>query len=559
MAPQAPASHLANFPALPPFLAQILYNRGLTDPEVAEAFLNGSAALEHDPLTMSGVAIAVRRIQQAIASNQEIVVYGDFDVDGLTATAVLVEALKCAGARVAPYIPSRDDEGYGLNLGAIARLCDSGIGLLLTVDCGISSVSEIAYAAGRGLDVIVTDHHHVPTCLPPALAIINPRQPGCRYPFKDLAGVGVAYKLACALLASSNCSPAMPNDPLDLVALGTVADMMPLIDENRSLVQRGLQALRKSGRVGLQELIRLAGTKTVDSESISFALAPRLNAAGRLADPYCAYQIMVTDSEDEARVLAAGLESTNQERQALTKRLVHEAEGQILSEGGAGSLIFVSGSGFKAGVVGLVAGKLAESHYRPAVVVEVGDETSRGSARSIPDFNIVMALQECSELLVRFGGHAQAAGFTITNANLKALCSRLSTVADRELSGKVLDASLPIDVELPIAQATWGALRQMEALAPFGHGNPQPTLVARRARVVGYPKVVGTDHLRLRLADQGSPLALDAIAFRMSSLVDELSAAPLWDVAYTLGRNEWGGNPPILQMNVKDMRPSTYP
>jgi single-stranded-DNA-specific exonuclease len=549
---------VSRFPALPAFLAQILYNRGLTDPVDAEAFLSDARAVEHDPLSMSGMGAAVRRIHQAIAGGEQVVVYGDFDVDGLTATAVLVEALRSAGGRVDPYIPSRDDEGYGLNLGAVERLCDAGIGLLITVDCGISSVTEITFAAGRGLDVIVTDHHHVPPTLPPALAIVNPRQPGCQYPFKDLAGVGVAYKLASAVLPGLGDGLLPSRSALDLVALGTVADMVPLTGENRSLVQRGLRALRDTPRPGLRELIRVAGTKSVDSESISFALAPRLNSAGRLADAYCAYQILVTDDLAESRDLAAGLEGTNQERQGLTRRLEQVAEAQICSEGGPGSLLFVSGAGFRAGVVGLVAGKLAETHYRPAVVVEQGEETSRGSARSIPEFNIVCALEECRDLLVRFGGHAQAAGFTVENGNLSALRGRLADIAARELAGVGLDATLAIDTELPIAQASWGALRHMESLAPFGYGNPQPTLLARRARVVGYPKVVGSDHLRLRLADSRSGLALDAIAFRMGSLIDGLSAAPLWDVVYTLGQNEWGGNAPVLQMNVKDMRPASH-
>lgn len=542
---------------LPTFVEQILYNRGITTLEGMTRFLSDEGGPVYDPFLLKGMHQAVDRIIWAIGQGEPIVVYGDFDADGITSTALLVECLQALGADVEPYIPHRLEEGYGLNSQALQSLARAGKRLVITVDCGVSSIAEVTNACAWGLDVIITDHHHIPKALPPALAIINPKQLDCRYPFKDLAGVGVAYKLAQALYAALDVPQAERPVANDLVALGTVADLAPLIEENRALVKRGLQALNPPHRPGLQAMLQTAGVDRVDAWTIGFILGPRLNAMGRLEHAIASYRLLLTDSWEEALSLARKLEATNQERQRLTNELQEKARQEILERGAQEKLILVAGSDYPLGIVGLVAGRLAEELYRPVLVVGLGEKESRGSARSIAEFNIIAALEECRDLLLRYGGHAQAAGFTIETCKLDHFHLRLCQIAQRDLANIELQPTLFIDVELPLTEITWDTLRWLEKLAPFGYANPAPVFMSRRVRLYAPPRVVGKDHLRLKLAQHNSRLVLDAIGFRLAHLQEALSKHPYWDVAYTLEENRWGDQPPVLQLNIKDMKPSS--
>jgi single-stranded-DNA-specific exonuclease len=558
-----------------------LFNRGITDPAEADAFLNGRP-LFHDPYRMLGMTQAVERIRAAIRRAEPIVVYGDFDADGVTATVLLVKTLGALGAQVQPYIPHRVDEGYGLNCDALDKIAGWGVRLVITVDCGIRSPVEAAHAAALGLDMIITDHHSIfrdeddVERLPSALAVINPKRQGDLYPFKELAGVGIAFKLAQALLMAEKQAPRGPEpvsleerDLLDLVALGTVADLAPLLGENRFLVQRGLVELRRPQRPGVQAMLeeaRLAPAK-VDATAIGFILGPRLNAAGRLATAETSYRLLTAADALTARPLAEELGRLNTERQRLTAELVALAKTQIECPAVPGIeadradryLFLIANADFKPGIVGLIAGRLTEETYRPVLVAQAGPEETHGSARSIPEFNITAALDECKDLLKRYGGHAAAAGFTVLNENLTPLQARLEQIASRELSGRDLTPSLAVDAVVSLGAIDWALHGLLAQLEPCGYGNGQPVLASRGLEVVN-ARPVGQDaqHLKLVVRDPADtgPAArrvLDAIAFRHGAWHGQLPRRI--DLAYTVEANEYGGER-RLQLNVRDIRPA---
>ncbi len=558
VAPPVPQSHLARFPHLPPLLVQLLYNRGITAPDEVNEFLAGGAPGE-SPFYLAGMSKAVARIRQAIRMGEPIAVYGDFDADGMAATALLTQTLKALGAQVVPYIPDRVDEGYGLNIPALRRLYRRGIRVVVTVDCGIRAVAEVEKAR-RGLDLIITDHHSVGEELPPALAVINPKRADCPYPFKDLAGVGVAFKLAQALLLSHRQQPLKQakaslaeEDLLDLVALGTVTDMVPLLGENRYLLIRGLEKLNDPQRPGLKALITSAGLKpgSIDTTAIGYILGPRLNAAGRIDDPMLSYRLLTTDSPIEAEELARQLEELNRKRQALTEESLERAREQVLAMSEE-KLFFVADEDFLPGIVGLVAGRLTEEFYRPSVVVSQGEEESCGSCRSIPELNITLALEECCDLLRRYGGHAAAAGFTIASENLDALRGRLKRIAERELEEVELTPTLSIDAEVKLSEMDWATQAQLERLKPYGYANPVPLFLSRGVEVRD-ARAVGAEgeHLKLTLSDGRA--IWDAIAFDQGHRIAELPRRI--DVVYSVEVNEWEGER-RLQLDVKDLRPS---
>lgn len=575
IAPVVPARQRERLSHINPLLVQILFNRGVTDPAEAEAFLNGRP-LFYDPNRMLGMTTAVERIRRAIRQREPIVVYGDFDADGVTATALLVQALTAFGADVRPYIPHRVDEGYGLNCDALDKIAGWGVRLVITVDCGIRSPAEVAHGSALGLDLIVTDHHSIfrdeadVERLPPALAVINPKRQGDPYPFKDLAGVGIAFKLAQALLLAEKQSPLGPEPAqleeralLDLVALGTVADLAPLLGENRFLVQRGLAELRRPQRPGIQAMLeeaRLAPAK-VDATAIGFVLGPRLNAAGRLATAETSYNLLTAPDPLTARPLAEELGRLNAERQRLTAESVALAKTHIEEAGRPDRRLFlIAHADFKPGIVGLIAGRLTEEFYRPALVAEAGPAETHGSARSIPEFNITAALDECKDLLKRYGGHAAAAGFTVLNPNLPAFRARLEEIAARELGGRDLTPTLSVDAVVGLGAIDWAMQEFLAQLEPCGYGNGQPVLASRGLEVVSQ-RTVGQDaqHLKLAVRDPAETglagrRVLDAIAFRLGAWYNQLPRRI--DLAYTVEVNEYGGER-RLQLNVKDIRPAT--
>ena len=558
IAPRVPSLALARFPELHPILVQILYNRGITTPELATTFLAPEALLGN-PFQLRGMNETVDRLRRAMRAHEPIAVYGDFDVDGVTATALLVQALQALGADARPYIPHRIDEGYGLNKDALVQLKEQGVTVVVTVDCGVRSLPEVAFGKQIGLDMIVTDHHAPGDELPDAYAVVNPKQPACPYPSKELSGAGVAFKLAQALLRAHENTPIndhraaiSENDLFDLVALGTVADLVPLSGENRALVKRGLERLRSSERPGIQAMIRYAGIKpnAIDASSIGFTLGPRLNAAGRLEHALMAYDVLVTQYPGEADDLARKLEETNRERQRLTSEMSQKAREAVAAMAQTEHLFFVASPEFPEGIVGLVASRLTDDFYRPAVAVHRGPDESRGSARSISEFNIVAALDQCRDLLVRHGGHAMAAGFTVRNENLDELASRLKTIAARELAEIELAPTLYVDAEASLSDMNWTLQKALDRLAPFGYGNREPVFVSRNVAVRD-AKLVGNEHLKLTLTD--GQIVWDAIAFRQGSWVGALPKTI--DVAYQLEARVWNGES-RLQLNVKDIKPS---
>lgn len=558
MAPRVSSLVVARFAArqLHPLIVQVLYNRGITTPEQADAFL-APDMLIGNPFQMVGMNAAVDRLRRAIRAHEAIAVYGDFDVDGVTATVLLVQTLEALGAKARPYIPHRIDEGYGLNPEALRQLKEQGVQVVITVDCGVRSLDEVAFGKRIGLDMIVTDHHAPSDELPDSFATINPKQPGCPYPYKDLSGAGVAFKLAQALLRANERNPlsrdqvGMSEEMLvDLVALGTVADLVPLTGENRALVKRGLARLRDTERPGIMALIRQAGIRpeTIDAGTIGYTLGPRLNAAGRMESALMAYNLLATHYPGEADGLAVKLDVTNRERQRVTTEMTLKARDAVASSAEVDRLLFVAAPEFPEGIVGLIASRLAEEFYRPSIAVHRGESESRGSARSIAEFNIVAALDECRDLLVRHGGHAMAAGFTVVNSNLAELEDRLRKIAARVLASAELAHTLPIDAETSLDDLSWDLQRAIEQLAPFGYGNREPVFLSREVTVRD-ARLVGNEHLKLLLGDG---LAVwDAIAFRQGSWVG--SIPPRVDIAYQLESRSWNGEA-RLQLNVKDIK-----
>jgi single-stranded-DNA-specific exonuclease len=549
-----------------PLLAQVLYNRGLRSTAEVSAFLTGNDAVRENPYRLRDMALAVQRLVRAIEKNEVICVYGDFDADGVSSTALLVSALQAAGGRVGPYIPDRVDEGYGLNLDALERIATQAK-VLVTVDCGIRSVVEVSRAVALGMDVIITDHHTVGATLPPALAVINPRRKDCPSKFERLAGVGVAYRLAQAVLRAvaqqkwsritADQAAEIEESLLDLVAIGTVADMMPLLGENRSLVQRGLARLNQVQRAGLSQMLAHADLRpgTVDATAISFRIAPRLNAAGRLAHAKLAYQLLRTQDETQAYTLTTELEALNQQRQQLTADAQSEAEQQVTAQVGDNpALYMVSSTRFLPGIVGLVAGKLTERFYRPAVVIEEGERESRGSARSIEEFDISSALDEVGHLLVRHGGHRRAAGFTVQTERLPELRSALQAVAQRALEQvAALRPTLKVDAEVALDQINWGLQEQFARLEPTGHENPSPLLLVHSARVREARPVGEGKHLRLIVDAGPNTPVLDAVAFHQGEWRGYLQEGSQIDLVFQVEANEWQGRK-RLQLNVQDLR-----
>jgi single-stranded-DNA-specific exonuclease len=560
VAPQAPPSHIARFSHLHPLIVQVLYNRGITDPADVAAFL-GSTGGEASPFALEGISEAVTRLRHALRAEEPIAVYGDFDADGVTATVLLVQTLQALGGSVRHYIPHRVDEGYGLHKAALAQLAREGTRVVVTVDCGVRSADEVAYARRLGLDVIVTDHHSIGPQLPEAVAVIDPKRPDCPYPC-ELAGVGVAYRLAQALLHSHRQTPVTAqevrleeDDLLDLVALGTVADLAPLLGENRTLVQRGLASINRMERPGVEALCRQAGLKPgqVDATSIGFALGPRLNAAGRLTHAQEAYQLLETAYPSEAERLAAELDHLNRERQQLTLETHERARRLALDAGDEETpFLFAAAPDFQAGIVGLVASRLVDEFYRPAVVVEVGKKYSKGSARSIPEFHITAALDECADLLFHHGGHAAAAGFTVLSEHLGELERRLRRLAAEQLAGVELAPVLAVDAAVELAQMSGALHRELNVLEPCGYANPHPLFLSQNVRLLGQ-RAVGSDgkHLKLTLSD--GQAVWDGIAFRQGEWAGKLPDRV--DVVYHLEANEWDGQQ-RLQLNVQDVRPA---
>ena len=610
------------FPEFTEVVLQLLWDRNLKTQEQIDEFFNPDYETDlHDPHLMKDMKKSVKRIYEAIDKNEKILVYGDYDVDGVTSSAVIVNTLvelksvisgiEKAKAKefIDVYIPDREAEGYGLNKKAIEKAKENKIDLIVTVDCGISSVAEIETANKLKIDVIITDHHHPLEKIPKALAVINPKQKNCKYPFKELAGVGVAFKVAQALiknLESYNLNAPHPNplsrgerakglakpkklqatsyklNPgfekwlLDLVVLGTVADCVSLIGENRTLSKYGLLVINKTKRIGLKKLVSVAGLTTrengnvqkkkiIDTMAISFILAPRLNAAGRMDHANTSYELLITESEKEAEELVSKLDKNNYSRQQLTEKTIQEIKSRVNKyKGGLPKIIIESDSKWKIGIVGLVAGKLADEYARPFLILREREDESAGSGRSIPKFNLIEAIEKCEDILISFGGHSQAAGLRIKNNNLKKFRKKINSIADEILKETDLVPFLKIDFEINQEQIDWQLIDEIEKFKPFGQENKSPIFMVKKLEVHEVrPVGNGNAHLKLcfkTILKDGKVKYFSAIGFRLGKLAEEISDGKpglrwgdIVDVVFQLEINEWNGNRE-LQMNVLDLK-----
>lgn len=554
---------------VPAVVAQLLLCRGISDPVQARQFLDSRLSDLRDPAALPGCSEAARILDAAIRERRRIVVYGDYDVDGAAATAILRQCIKLLGGNVGYYLPSRLEEGYGLNAEAIGRLVAEKTELLVTVDCGIAGVEEASVARRHGLELIVTDHHEPPLTLPDAAAIVHPRLPGTTYPFGGLSGSGVAFKLAWAICqqasGATKVAPAMRDFLLKAVgmaALGTVADVVPLVDENRVLVRHGLASLRQPDWIGMKALLEVAGLgqKTrLDAEDIAFQIAPRLNAAGRLGQAPLAVELLVTDRADRAAELAQYLDQLNADRQTLERSIYLAANKQIKELDGLENepALVLAQHGWHRGVLGIVAGRLAEKYHRPVVLIAwdpLGVRPGVGSARSVPGFHLHAALEACHECLLSHGGHAAAAGLSIEEAKFEAFHASFCEHAAEHLGQNGSPADLLVDAEAPLSAFTMEVVDQIEQLAPFGHGNSRPVLCASGVDLAASPQRMGSSgrHLAVRLRQHD--ITLRAVAFGREEWADTLGAAsgPL-DVAFRPVVNTFRGRRSV-ELHLVDWR-----
>ena len=548
--------------AVGPLTAQVLINRGITSPEEGRRFLNPDLTDLHDPKLLPDMDRAVATIIRHLKANSSILLYGDYDVDGMCSVAVLKQFLRLAGVEVRTHIPSRADEGYGVHSEAIRRFHQEGVNLIITVDCGVASVQEIAEANALGMEVVVTDHHEPGPAHPAAAAVIDPKLENSRYPFKELAGVGVAFKLAWALAqelsGGERTRPVFKDfllDAMALVALGTVADVVPLLNENRVLAHFGLQALRYSQLPGLQALLTRVNLVDcpLEADDISFRLGPRLNVAGRMGDADLALSLLTTDRLDEGERIADELDKLNRERQKLQKEIIDSARDRINREMMQGQkIIALADESWPAGIIGIVASHLAEEMSRPTLLISIDGDTGRGSARSVPGLSIVDLLSRCQVPMLSFGGHSQAAGVRIERRHIDAFIQELVALADEALSDEDLVPKLDIDAEVTLGSLDAATVGELWRLAPFGEGAPPPVLAARDLKI-GAPRRVGASGRHLSFFANQGPVAQRAIAFGMGDLIGEIDAHHRrCNLAFVPKISNWQGQQSV-QLEVKDI------
>jgi single-stranded-DNA-specific exonuclease len=566
-----PQNFSEKFPEYIPLVSQLLYNRGITEKDQVGDFFNFDYDKDlPDPFLMEDMEKAVKRILKAIQKKEKIAVFGDYDADGITSSAVLAKTLKLLGNKPEVYIPDRAKEGYGMNLKAIRYLKKQKINLIITVDCGISDFEEIVLADQLGIAMIVTDHHCIPEKIPPALAILNPHLKNCLYPFKDLAGVGVAYKLAQALICKSKAESGFEKWLLDLVALGTVADCVPLLGENRALVHYGLIVLNKTKNPGLKKLIEISRVSSrkkgggIISEDISFVLAPRLNVAGRMDHANLSFRLLMSEDETEIEEIAQKLEKKNQERRKKTKEIIEEAKKRFYKKnsvkGGKkiDKIIFEADSEWPVGLVGLVAGRLSDEFSRPALIFSKGEKKSTGSGRSIPCFNLIETVSHCQNFLLEFGGHSQAAGFTLLNNKLDDFYQAIKSIVEKKLKEKDLKPSLEIEAEAEGKDLNWDFFNQISKFAPFGQNNPTPLLLMKNLQIKEMrPVGNGEKHLKMKLlwksSDSNHEKIFEAIGFNFGNCFLKLKENDFIDVVFELTSNLWNGYT-SLQLKVVDLK-----
>ncbi len=542
-----------------PILSRILTSRQILTPEHAHRYLSPSLNDLHNPFMMEDMQKGVQRLIKAIYAKEKVGIYGDYDVDGITSVVVLLKFLKDIGHHVLYYIPDRIQEGYGLNKNAIDKLRADGVGLIVTVDCGVSDHEQISYARSIGMDTIVLDHHEVPNTIPDAVAVIDQNRKECRFPFKNLAAVGIVFNFLIALRGSLRkdgfwINRKYPNlkEYLDLVALGTIGDISPLIDENRIFAKIGLDLITEGRRVGLKALKEVCGieSQVIDSGKASFCLIPRINAAGRLASASEAVQLLLTDDMNEARDIAGKLEVYNRKRQSMEKSILNEILDVIeknINYKEFGSLVFASDK-WHPGVIGIVASRLVDRYYRPAILISLKDGIGKGSGRSVADFNIYQGLKKCDSLLLSYGGHRYAAGISIREEDIKGFTSLLEQVIRKDMDLSDFISHTFIDAQCDLHDINHELMSQIGMLAPFGSKNPEPILCVRNIRISSQ-SVVGNNHLWMRVSGNG--VSHSSIWFSKGHFIRSLSCEAM-DIAFTPQISHWNGVSDI-QLKLKDM------
>jgi len=543
--------------AVPPIMARILLNRQIDSFDKAYSFFRPDLENLHDPYLMKDMDKAVERLHQALLSGENILVYGDYDVDGVSSAALVYLVLsRMVGPKVSYYIPDRITEGYGLSDKGIREAAESSVSLIVTVDCGVTAVQEIQLAKELGMDTVVCDHHQPSEHLPPAVAILDPKLPDSNYPFDELAGVGVAFKLLQGLYSKLDLPEAELDEYLDLVAIGSCADIVPLIDENRILVRHGLDKINCNPRYGVRALLESSGlsNKEITAGLIVFVLAPRINAVGRLGDARRAVQLFSSQTLQQARTLARELEKENRARRDIDELTFKEAQEIVETKLNPldDKAFVLYKEDWHPGVIGIVASRIVEKFYRPTIMITVMDGVGKGSARSIANFNIYQAIKDCSHLLTGFGGHKYAAGLTIEEAKIPEFVESFKRAAMEYIRPEDLIPSIKIDGEIELAEFTPRFIRLLKLLGPFGPMNMRPIFMSRNLKILGEPNIVGQNHLKLKLEQDGA--VLDAIGFDMGEYIDRIEKNNgVIDCVYIVEENRWNGKTQI-QLRLKDIR-----
>ena len=548
---------LASELRLPVPICRLLCQRGYADVEPAKQYLRPRLDQLHDPSLLLDLERAVDRLARAIRAGELIMVHGDYDVDGMCSTTLLLRAIAAFGGRAIPFIPRRIEDGYDLSMAGVNAAIAAHASVLVTCDCGTNALAPAASAAAAGIDVIISDHHLPGGPLPTCLAVLNPKRPGCAYPDKDLAAVGVAFKLALALARALGVSDEPVFRMLDLVALATIADIAPLRGENRVMARYGLRRLADSPIAGLRALIRAAGLegKPLTAGRVGFILAPRLNAVGRLGHALRGVELLMTEDEHEANSIARELEELNRRRQELDRHTLREASHMVDALDLDSTYgIVLAGQGWHPGVIGIVASRLVEEVCRPVVLVALDGEEGKGSGRSIAGFDLHGALTECGDLLVRYGGHRAAAGVTVAASRVQEFAARFNDVARARLEAADLVPEVKVDLDITLSEATADLEALLRHFEPFGAGNATPVLAASGVRIAAPPRVLRNGHLKLRLTSDGAEL--DAIGWGMAHIAPRLTTSTPLEVAFRLERDEWNGES-RLQARLADVRESS--
>ena len=549
-------SNLMEVLNVPESIARLLAIRGISSFEDAKQFFRPTLNELHDPFLMKDMDRASERLSLAIRTNEKVLVYGDYDVDGTTATAIMYSFLKEFGVEVDYYIPHRFKEGYGINPEGIQYAHEIGANVIVSVDCGITAIEEAVEIKSLGMDLIICDHHTVGEQLPDAFAILDPKREDCGYPFDGLSGAGVGFKLVQATLARLGLPAQVAYKYLDLLAISIASDIVPIIDENRILMWAGLDRLRTEPRIGIQalmNLIRLPHSE-LDTKKIVFSIGPRINAAGRMGDASAAVRLLIASDELEAKLMARELEGINAKRRDTDTTTMNEAVQQIEEQLNMDriSALVLFDANWHLGVIGIVASRLVDQYHRPAIMLSEVDGKIKGSARSIRGFNIYEAIRECEDLLEQFGGHEYAAGLTLKDGALKEFRKRMNSKAIEELSGNSFEAELLVDAEIQLADIDGKFWKLLHQFQPFGPANTKPIFVSNGLKVVGVPSIVGNGHLKLRVRQENSPV-FDAIGFNMHEFMPKVRDGKLFNIAYELEENTWNGNT-ALQLHLRDIQ-----